>query len=217
MKKSLLSFFLFGALLSAAPVNVTFVDAGNPGVVRSNDYVGPYTLSINGVITPAMCMDDFLEVYWGDKWTANVTNAAGPNFKNTYLGNHGETIDGIHISSKDVYSAEAYLFSLLIKPGADRSDIQEAAWAIMDQNTLNSVIGDNDRPVETYLLAAVENYKTFNASGFRIISETGRYNSNFKQEFMVASAPEPASMALLGGGLLLAGGARFLRRRRKTS
>ncbi len=30
MKKSILSFFLFGAILSAAPVSVTMIDAGNP-------------------------------------------------------------------------------------------------------------------------------------------------------------------------------------------
>ncbi len=62
MKKSLFSLLFLGGLLSAAPVNVSFLNPGTPAVALNGVYVGPYTLSINGVSTPAMCVDDFLEV-----------------------------------------------------------------------------------------------------------------------------------------------------------
>ncbi len=213
MKKSILSFLMFGAVLSAAPVSVTFVNPGNPLVVSNGVYVGPYTLTVNGVTTPAMCVDDFLEVHDGDKWSANETLVNSSNFSNTYLGNGGKTIEGTNYSSSDIYKAEAYLFSLITKPGADRSDIQEAAWAIMDTNTLNNVFNTNDTGVENYVYAAANNYSSFDASGYRIISQAG---VQCEQEFMVASAPEPASFALFGGALLLAGAARFGRRRKQV-
>jgi hypothetical protein len=215
MKQSIFLFFLSSALLSAAPVGVAFLNAGTPAQVRGNDYVGPYTLGINGVATPAMCMDDFLEVYNGDQWTANVTNAASSDYGKTYLGNGGMQIYGQQFSSSDIYHAEAYLFSLIVKPGADRSDIQEAAWAIMDTNTLNQVVQNNDTAVENYLYAAAENYKTFDASGYSIISQVGPYSNCSKQEFMVASTPEPGTFALLGAAFLIPGSARFFRRKRK--
>ncbi len=113
MKKSILSLFVFGAVLSAAPVNVTLLNAGNPTAVDDSGhyYVGPYTLTLNGVATPAMCVDDFIENNIGDKWVANETNVSSSDFSKTYLGNSGETFDGYHATSSQVYHAESYLFS----------------------------------------------------------------------------------------------------------
>lgn len=44
MKKSLFSLLFLGGLLSAAPVNVSFLNAGTPAVALNGVYVGPYTL-----------------------------------------------------------------------------------------------------------------------------------------------------------------------------
>ncbi len=214
MKKSILSLFLFGAVLSAAPVNVVLLNAGSPLAVNPTGrfYVGPYTLTLNGTATPAMCVDDFIDNNIGDKWQANVTSAAGSDFSNTYLGNDGETVDGQSYSSGQIYQAEAYLFSLITQPGADRGDIQEAAWAIMDSNTFTNFYNKNTA-VTNYLLDAYNNAPSFDANGYSIISDV---NLDCKQEFIVANAPEPASFALFGGGLLAAGAARFFRRRKKV-
>ncbi len=215
MKKPILSFFLFGAILSATPVNVTLLNAGNPLAVNPTGqfYVGPYTLTLNGIATPAMCVDDFIDNNIGDKWQANVTSVTSSDFGKTYLGNNGETIEGYHATSSQLYTAEAYLFSLITKPGADRADIQEAAWAIMDPKTLSQVFNSEETKVQNYLQAAYDNSPSFDASGYSIISDVTK---NGKQEFIVASAPEPASFALFGGGLLAAGAARFLRRRKEV-
>ena len=208
MKKAILSFLFVGAVLSAAPVHVTLLDAGNNTVDSTGQYyVGPYTLTINGVATPAMCVDDFIDNNIGDSWRAHVTKVDSSNFSKTYLGNGGETIGGFDFSSAEIYRAEAYLFSLITRPGADQADIQEAAWFIMDP-TNPTYIGETG--VESYLLAAYENSPKFDASGYSIISDVKK---GCKQEFIVASAPEPASFFLFGGGLIAAGAARFLRRK----
>lgn len=159
-------------------------------------------------------MDDFLEVGNGDQWKANKTAVTGSNFSGTYLGSDGKDILGQHYTSKQVYTAEAYLFSLITKPGADRSDIQEAAWAIMDSGTLANVINSNNTGVENYLEAAANNFASFDASGYSIISQTGPVDDCSKQEFMVASTPEPGTIGLFGGSVFLAGLSRVFRRRK---
>ncbi len=212
MKKSILSFFLFGALLSAAPVSVSFVDAGNSVVWGYGFEVGPYTLNVNGQNTPAMCMDDFNET--SGSWTANETSVSGSDFSGTYLGNTTLNIAGYTVTSGQIYTAEAYLFSLITTPNADRANIQEAAWAIMDPTTLNRILSGNNTQVEQYLSMAVDNYSSFDASGYQILSQVNP-GSHPQQEFITAT-PEPASFALLGAGLLAAGTFRFARRNKSV-
>lgn len=223
MNKSILSFFVFTALLSASPVSVNFVNGGNPEVVAYGGDVGPYTLSVDGQMTAAMCLDDFLET--GGSWTANQTAVNGLDFSNTYLGNGSFDFSGVGgptVTTGQIYSAEAYLFSLLTQPGADRANIQEAAWAIMDPNTLANIISTSNTQVENYLLLAASNYSTFDTRGFQILSQ-----ANFgdvllpQQEFMIyspsAAAPEPATFVLFGAGLFIACGATRLVRRNKLA
>ncbi len=218
MKKSILSFFLFGAILSAAPVtaNVTFVNGGTPTVTvpgTNGDEAGPYTLKVNGQTIQAMCMDNFLTV--GGSWKADITSMSGNNFANTYLGNQTFNVFGQTFTSKDAYTAEAYLFSEITKPKADRASIQEAAWDIMDPATLTKDLNSNNTKVENVLQDVYANYKSFNTAGYEIISDIADCNPN--QEFMTASAtPEPATFALMGGGLFVAGAARLFRRKKQA-
>jgi len=150
----------------------------------------------------------------GDQWKANKTAVTSSDFSGTYLGNDGKTILGQNYTSKQVYTAEAYLFSLITKPGADRANIQEAAWAIMDYSTLANVTNSNNTGVENYLEAAANNFASFDASGYSIISQTGPVDECSKQEFMVASTPEPGTIGLFGGGFFFAGIFRMFRRRK---
>jgi len=207
MTKSILSFFLFGAILSAAPISVSLVSGGTGG-----SQIGPYTLDVNGTNVFAMCMDDFKTSYIGSQhgWSANVTNVSGSDFSKTYLGTGGSSVGGYAFTSQQIYAGEAYIFSELIKPGADRTDLQQAAWAIMDPNTLSGA----NQTVQNILLDAAQNSPNFNTKGFQIISDVKDCN----QEFMTESAaPEPASFALMGGGLVLAGAARFFRRKKQIA
>lgn len=213
MKNIILTLFLFGAVLSATPVNVTLLNAGNGAIDSTGQYyVGPYTLAINGVATPGMCMDDFVENNIGDKWSANLTVANSTNLSATYLGTSGtEMINGHLYTSSQIYTQEAYLFSLIIKPGADQADIQEAAWVLMDPS--NPTYSSNPG-VQKYLTAAADNAPSFDASDYVIVSDVKKFGA---QEFMIDTpAPEPVSIALLGGGLLIIGTTRLRRSKQST-
>jgi hypothetical protein len=210
MRKILLPFLFCGAILSAGTVTVS-VQSADPIVpvpAENGAPAGPYTLNVDGNSVLAMCMDDFRGA--DGTWTANVTSLANPDLSNTVLGNNANVF-GYQVDSRQMYSMEAYLFEQLIKPGADRADIQLAAWALMDPDTFNNLLGSNNAAAEYYLGAALENISTVNTAAFEILSDVGGTH----QEFMT-STPEPGSLALLGAGLLAAGATRFLRRKKVT-
>ena len=213
MKLSLLSIFALGTVLSAAPVTVTFVNGGNPGESDSRGYpVGPYTLTVNGVNVAAMCMDDFK--YSSGTWEANVTEANSRDLSNTYLHNGSTSVGGTKYYNAQIYKAEAYLFSQIIKPDADRVSLQDAAWAIMDPDSYKYVYSSKETTVENDIHTALKNAPTFDASAFGIITEAG---GDSQQEFIYSTAtPEPASVALLAGGLLM-GALTYWKRRRSQA
>lgn len=162
-----------------------------------------------------MCMDDFLSNSIGETWSANVTAVNGTNFSNTYFGNQAVNVGGYNVTASEVYGIEAYLFSEITRPNADRTDIQEAAWAVMDPVTLANVVGSNNTAVEGYLEGALANYSSLNTAGYEILSDVS-INCNSAQEFMIqtSAAPEPATFALFGFGLVAAGATRFLRKKK---
>ena len=206
------TFLIAAAALSAAPITqVKLVNSGSPsdivnrvtidGDTKYNVYIGPYTLSLNGQNTAAMCIDFFAESNVGDTWNAYVTQVGSSNLSNTYHPTYGQE-----------YEEEAYLFSQIIEPGSDRTGLQEAAWDITAYGITNSsykyLIGDN-----SYIDAALANYNKINLSAYEIVSDTV---AGAEQEFIVC-APEPGSLTLLGAGLLLAFGAAAWRRRNRAA
>jgi len=222
MKKSILPFFLFGAILSAAPVSMTLIDAGNPVKSVNGVDVGPYDLSINGVTVQAMCMDDFLTSNVGSshRWTANETAVNGSSFSNTYLGMTPNYSNYNNLSDKQVYILEAYLFNQLVQPNADRVDIQQAAWDIMDSTSL---WGDrHNSTISGILTSALANYSSFDTTGYEIVTDVNGNGYNCgNQEFMIhpdpaSATPEPATLALMGGGLFAAGALRLFRRTKQA-
>jgi hypothetical protein len=216
MKKAIISLFFFGSILCADTVQMSYDTVSSVVTVPSvnNDYAGPYIMDVNGHLVPGMCMDDFRGV--NGTWTANVTNVDSSNLSNTVLGNTTFSEYGYTITSSQIYKMEAYLFSEIIQPNADRANLQLAAWALMDPNTLANVINSNNVTVENDELAAynvVTNPQSgFNFGGYEILSDVDGKN----QEFLVA-APEPSTYLLLGSGLIIAGALRFSRRRKGAS
>jgi hypothetical protein len=185
MLKTLICFLFAGALLSASPVNVKYVS--HDGVNDGSYYVGPYSLSINnGPNIAGVCIDPFHDAYPGDHWSANLTPlsaaaSAVPGLSNTYLGNAG----------LKQYEEQAYLFSLITTPGVThdhRISIQHAIWNIMDPGFVS------DASDQKYLDLASANFESINPNYFTIVSDV---NDDY-QEFMISSAPEPATFALMG-------------------
>lgn len=175
----------------ATPTQVKLVNAGSPLEDDGQYYVGPYTLQINGDNMPVLCVDFQDESWVGDIWSANISQVGG-DISLTY-----------HPADTVQYEEEAYLYHLITQPNADRVDIQHAAWAITDPNY------NPNAAAQTYINLAVANYSQMNFNGYEIISSA---NNPHEQEFMTMT-PEPASLALFGGGLLAFGS--FFRRRRR--
>lgn len=180
-------FLLAGALVSAAPIattQVTLVNAGSPLADDGHYYVGPYTLSINGQNVAAMCVDVLDESHVGDSWLATLSHVDG-DISLTY-----------HPDEAIQYKEEAYLYSLITRPGAERVAIQHAAWFLTDPGYAI------DAAAQGYVTLAQNNYAGMDFSGFELVSSSV---GTREQEFIVAT-PEPDSIMLLGAGALLLGG-----------
>jgi hypothetical protein len=201
-------FLSTAALVCAGPVTVTFLNAGpNPVSTNfggENVYVGNYSLSVNGVVTPAMCIDFSDSVTNGETWSANaISNVAlGNNWYSTYMKTSILGYDSEATISK-------MITALATSDSADRIALQEAAWAITDTSLVHLLTGQ----------ALIDyNYALANptTSGYTIYSSTDPSNCNRPQEFIAfngptASAPEPTSALLMGLSLL---GVGILKRRK---
>ena len=212
--KSILTFFMFGALLSAGPISVTLISAGNPVLndgIKGD--VSPYTLSVNGTDYAALCVDDNHWSTLNTPWSANLTAVGSSDLSNTY--HSGEGVE---------YEEDAYLYTLTTQAsGTNRINLQHAAWDITNNSITSSTSltglslfsGDT-----AYINQATQNYHTsgLNFANFDIVSSVNSWNR--EQEFIIGSncdAPEPASFALLGVGLLMAGASRAWRRRKQLA
>jgi hypothetical protein len=199
----LLSFFLTRAIVSASPITVTLLNSGSPVI--------PYTLTVNGMKVAGVSVDDKDGSNLFGNWPANITSISSGVFSNTY-----------HPTEALEYKEDAYLLSLITRPQSDRVNIQRAAWEIIDNSITNSSqiaalelagkLSANDGALP-YIYDALTNYHSFNFAGYEIVSS----NTNcYREEFIIDSkcdALEPASFALLGAGLLMAGASRAWRRR----
>jgi hypothetical protein len=59
-----------GLSARASIISVTFVGE-DTGISDGDDFVAPYQLNINGIVTDATCYDIFGQVSGGQTWTAN--------------------------------------------------------------------------------------------------------------------------------------------------
>ncbi len=194
MKAFLTILFATSALMGAPVTQVTLVNTGNPAQNDGKHFVGPYTLAIDGQNVPVLCIDFLDDTKAGDHWSAYVSDL-GLDLGDTY-----------HPDELVEYREEAYLYTLIIKPAADRIDIQHAAWAITDPDYAADAAADR------WIAAAEGANATVDAKRFEIVSEIPKHADPRRQEFITEVAPEPYMVDLLGG--LLATCLAMLRRRR---
>ena len=215
MKKLALSFILLSSIVCATPTTtVKLVDAGLNSPHLGNIIISPYDLSIYGKTTSALCVDFFDESHVGDTWNAYITPVNG-NVVNTYQ------------KSTTEYKEEAYIFSQITKAGISaqtRTELQLAAWFITGpsfNSDLNSFMGDANAIHESKwqknplfqtfvdvagdITAAQNSIGKMDYSSFDIVSQVPNSDCARAQEYMVCLTPEPATYAMMGLALAVAG------------
>lgn len=199
MKHFLLAALSLSALaigLQAAPVSVTFVNGGS--VNDGSSSVLPYQIKINNVAITATCYDIYDHVTDGQMWTANLLTlgeAATTGFFSTVANAYAK------------YQSIAWLSAQTYSTAQNQIDLQHDIWNVFDPGTYTVTAG-----MQTYLnaltVAQNNNYAGFNFGTFRFLEQVGGVpgNGSTAQAFVVGGqAPEPGTIAMLAGGLLLIG------------
>ena len=197
------------AALSAETVSVTFLGA-DTGVNNGTDFVLPYQLSVNGVTIDATYYDIFDNVSSGQTWIANVWTTPEAILQGQFSGEPNAAAG---------YDAIAFLSQQATYSAQDQIDLQEDIW---------NVFGGNQFPVtpgmQAYLdLLNTAAYANFNFNSVQFLEDADQsvprvqafvVSSSSPGNNNIAPAPEPGTIALLGGALLLLPVALF--RSRKT-
>jgi hypothetical protein len=213
MKAILMGALAFAALatqLSAGTVSVTFIGA-NGQKDSAGNLISPYTASVNGVNTTIYCDDFANHVSNGETYTANVTNLGSGNLSLTRYGAISNTLATQSgkgtFDSQQLYEMAAWLTTQFSPNSSAGGDIQDTIWDLFNPAG-NPSVKPPAPSSNAWLFAAETNYSSINASSFSILTNTGATLSGTGQvqEFImgtnVAQAPEPASMGLLGLGMI---------------
>ncbi len=199
MKNFLSAAFLLSTLacgVQASPVTVTFLNGGP--VNDGSSSVLPYQIQVNGVNTSATCYDIYDSVSNGQSWIANsytVGEAATMGYFSSVANAYAK------------YEAVAWLSAQAYSTAQNQIDLQHDIWNIFAPGRYTVTTG-----MQTYLnaltVAQNSNYTGFNFGTFRFLEQVGGVSGNGStaQGFVIGGqAPEPGTILMLAGGLLLVG------------
>jgi hypothetical protein len=177
----------------------------------SNTYDGipafPYLISVNGEdVLNMMCDDAQTEIYTGYSWTANAYSLTPANLASLKFASMGPST-----TVWNDYELAAWVESGVVTGAINAGDGNAAVWSIFDPSFNTSVDQSNIASILNNAQIAV-NAGNLNFSGITLYTPTplkasqefiyGIVTTNHYQQ---SSAPEPATFAMLGGGLLCLG------------
>lgn len=207
----------------AGTVGMTFENVG-PGNQIGGEYTYPYYFSINGSssLTPLICDTYSNSISFGQSWQANLSSLP-PNGTGMWSGLPNAT---------QYYEASAILFSEMLNhtvvAGQAVTSITGnlAIWALFDGGRSNSGWTPYEQTLidQALRLAAYGQSAAF-YSQFQVYTPVGASPGNGPQEFIGCTngtcsgiaLSEPASLPILGSGLMMfAGLLHWTTRRRET-
>ena len=217
--KLFLRFFVCGTL-AAAPGLASTIQATFTGVNGENAfgyYIGAYYGQLESQNVSLYCDDFANEVNFGQTWRANLSKiTTGSDLSQTRYG------DVANAAVK--YQEIAWLDTQFSTQATSQwGDIHATIWQVFDPT-------EAPTPSSGYWLQqAQQQYSTISYDSFRVVTNEGPVTKTGQvQEFITmipptsslnaVAAPEPAPAVLIGTGLLLAGfAARVVRKRRATA
>ena len=198
---------LSSALFSST-VQMEFV--GVNGMRAFDEYVGPYTGTMNGTPVPLFCVDFANEVTFGQQWDASLTPI-------TFGADLTDTRYGTVLGALGLYQQAAWLtLQYESQPASQWGDISATVWQLFSAagpTPSSSLWRDQAR----------SNYASADYGDFRVVTNTGPVQpSGQVQEFLTRvpsnapsdSVPEPSTQLTVG--LALVGGSWVWRKCRRT-
>jgi hypothetical protein len=204
---------LFAVPAVSSAVTLTLTSPGN-GANMGGVYTSPYTATISGVAgqTNVYCDDFLTDVYVGESWSATVTNFTAFNGATGPLTQLKFNPDGTLATQETDYMAAAWLAEQIAGINQSTSAGQTTAgqysfalWSVFDPASLSNLSGTNLADAQADLAAAFTAVSTLNPNNFANVNIYTPNPLGAAQEYLTVGAvsvPEPATLSLLGLGLL---------------